>query len=78
MHLQMQREVWLDNVVNLRQYIMWYTVANPTSFRNVAYHWLTSEYMQLASGFMQLASSGRTRNKVYFHCFIEGKLLIVH
>ena len=29
---------------------------NPTSLRNVAFHWLSSEYMQLASGFMQLAS----------------------
>ena len=56
MHLQMQRGVWLDNVINLRQYILRYTVGNPTSLRNVAFHWLTSEYMQLASGFMQLAS----------------------
>ena len=54
MHLQMQRDIWLDNVINLQQYILWYTVANPTSLCNVAFHWLTSEYMQLASGFMQL------------------------
>ena len=59
MHLQMQRHVWLDNVINLRQYILRYTVANPTSLSNVAFHWLTSEYMQLASGFMQLAAAGR-------------------
>ena len=59
MHLQMQRNVWLDNVINLRQYILRYTVGNPTSLRNVAFHWLTSEYMQLASGFMQLAATGR-------------------
>ena len=26
MHLQMQRDVWLDNVINLRQYILRYTV----------------------------------------------------
>ena len=56
MHLQMKHDVWLDNVINLRQYILWYTVGNPTSSRNVAFHWLTSEYMQLASGFIQLAS----------------------
>ena len=30
MHLQMQRNVWLDNVINLQQYILQYTVANPT------------------------------------------------
>ena len=59
MHLQMQRDVWSDNVINLKQYILWYTVANPTSLRNVAFHWLTSEYMQLVSGFMQLAAAGR-------------------
>ena len=57
MHLQMQRDVWLDNAINLRQYILRYTVGNPTSLRNVAFHWLTSEYMQLASGFMQLAAA---------------------
>ena len=49
MHLQMQRDVWLDNVINLRQYILRYTVGNSTSLRNVAFHWLTSEYMQLAA-----------------------------
>ena len=59
MHLQMQRDVWLDNVINLRQYNLRYTVGNPTSLRNVAFHWLTSEYMQLASGFMHLAAAGR-------------------
>ena len=61
MHLQMERDVRLDNVINLRQYIiLWYTVANPTSLRNVAFHWLTSEYKQLASGFMQLAATAAT------------------
>ena len=49
MHLQMQRNVWLDNLINLQEYI-----PKPTSLRNVAFHWLTSEYMQLESGFMQL------------------------
>ena len=28
MHLQMQRDVWLDNVINLRQYIRRYTSPN--------------------------------------------------
>ena len=59
MHLQMQRDVWLDNFINLRQYFLRYTVGNPTSSRNVAFNWLTSEYMQLASGFVQLAAAGR-------------------
>ena len=49
MHLQMQHDVWLDNVINLRQYILQYTVGNPTSLCNVAFHWMTSEYMQVAS-----------------------------
>ena len=61
---------------------MQYTVANPTSLCNIAFHWLTSEYMQLASGFMQLAAAGRIlsyrRNKVQFCCPFEGKMLIVH
>ena len=30
MHLQMQRNVWLDNVINLRLYILRYTDGNPT------------------------------------------------
>ena len=37
MHLQMQLDVWLDNVINLRQYILRYTVANPTSLHNVIF-----------------------------------------
>ena len=56
MHLQMQRNVGLDNVINLQQYILRYTVGNQTSLHNVSFHWLTGEYMQLASGFMQLVS----------------------
>ena len=59
MYLQMQRDVWLDNVINLRRNILRYTVPNPTSLRNIAFHWLTSEYMPLASVFMQLADAGR-------------------
>ena len=39
-----------------------------------AFHWLTSEYMQLASGFMQLVAAGSWRNIVHF----EEKKLIVH
>ena len=79
MHLQMQRDVLLDNVINLRQYILrytvvGYTVGNPTSLRNVAFHWLTSEYMQLASGFMQLAAAGRIgATKYIFAVFLVGK-----
>ena len=42
------------------------TVANSTTLRNVAFHWLKSEYMQLASGFMQLAAAGGRRYKVHF------------
>ena len=80
MHLQMQRDISLDNVINLRQYILQYTVANPTSLRNVAFHWLTSKYMQLASGFMQLAAAGRIgATKYTFAVFLKGiKMLIVH
>ena len=70
MHLQMQRDVWLDNVINLRQYILRYTVANPTSLRNVAFHWLTGEYMQLTSGFMQLDVRA---TKYIFTAFLKGK-----
>ena len=70
MLLKMQHDVWLDNVVNLRQYILRYTVANPTSLRNVAFHWLTGEYMQLANGFMQL-DVGET--KYIFTVFLKGK-----
>ena len=65
MHLQMQRDIWLDNVINLRQYILRYTVGNSTSLRNVAFYWLTSEYMQLASGFMQLEAVGHISTTRY-------------
>ena len=54
MHLQIKRDIWLDNATNLRQYILRYTVGNPTSLRNVAFRWLISVYM-----FMQLAAAGR-------------------
>ena len=68
----MQRDVWLDNVINLRQYILWYTVPNPTSLHNVAFHWLTSEYMQLAA-------AGRIgATKYIFIVFLKRKMLIVH
>ena len=74
MHLQKQRDVWLDNVINLRQYILRYTVGDPTSLRNVTFHWLTSEYMQLASGFMQLAAAGGiSTTKYIFTVFLKGK-----
>ena len=69
----MQRDVWLDNVINLRQYILRYTVGNPTSLRNVAFHWLTIEYMKLASDFMQLAAAGRwVAAKYIFTVFLNG------
>ena len=69
----MLRDVWLDNVINLQQYILRYTVANPMSLHNIAFHLLTSEYMQLTSGFMQLAAAGRRRKKVHFHRLLKGK-----
>ena len=75
MHLQMQHDVWLDNVINLQQYILRYTVGNPTSLRNVAFHWLASVYMQLASGFMQLAAAGRIgATKYIFTVFLKGNV----
>ena len=56
----------IGHVINLRLHILPYTVANPMSLCNVAFHWLTSEFMQLASGFMQLAAAGRRRKKNTF------------
>ena len=74
MHLQMQHDVWLDNVINLRQYILQYTVGNSTSLHNVVFHWLTTEYMQLASGFIQLAAAGRIgATKYIFTVFLREK-----
>ena len=74
MHLQIQRNISLDNVINLRQYILRYTVWNPTSLRNVAFHWLTSEYMHLASAFMQLAAAGHIgATKYIFTVVLKGK-----
>ena len=78
MHLQMKRDVGLDNIINLWQYIQQYTVANSTSLRNVAIHWLISGFIQLTSGFMQLAAAERRRNILRFHCLFEGKMLLVH
>ena len=63
----------MDNVINLRQYILQYTVGNPTLLRNFAFHWLTSEYMQLASGFMQLAAAdGKGTTKYILTGFLKG------
>ena len=74
MHMQMQRDVWLDNIINLRQYILQYTLENPMSLCNIAFHWLASEYMQLASGFMLLAAAGRKGAiKYIFHVFLKAK-----
>ena len=70
----MQRNIWLDNVIILRQYILRYTSGNSTSLCNVAFHWLTSEYMQLESGFMQLAAAGCIgATKYIFTVFLKGK-----
>ena len=45
------------------------------SLRNVAFHWLTSEYMQLASSFMQLAAAGRIgATKYIFTVFLRKKV----
>ena len=44
------------------------------SLCNVAFHWLTSEYMQLASAFMQLAAAGRIgATKNIFTFFLKEK-----
>ena len=42
------RDVWLDNVKNLQRYILRYTVANPTSSRNIA-SWLAFGFTQLTT-----------------------------
>ena len=55
-----------------------YLVANSMSLRNIAYHWLTSGFMQLASGFMQFAAARRRHNILHFHLLFEGKLLLVN
>ena len=74
----MQGEVRLDNVINLQQCILLYTVANSMSLRKVAFHWFKSEYIQLGSVFMQLVAAGRRRKIVHVHCLFEEKMLIVH
>ena len=54
-----------------------YTIGNSMSLGNVALHWLTSEYMQLECGFMQLPAAVHRRNIVDFNCLFEGKMLLV-
>ena len=49
--------------MTLRQYILLNTVANLTLLRNVAFHWLTNEYMHMTSGFMKLVAAGRGATK---------------
>ena len=74
MHLQMQCDVWLDNIINSAQYILRYTVANSMSLSNIAFRWLTSEYMQLASGLCSWQPLDyRCKKELY-----EGKMLILH
>ena len=70
MHLQMQRDVWLDNVINLRHYILRYTVGNPTSLRNVAFS-LADKWTYAAGKRFYAAGSRWTfrRNKVHFRGF---------
>ena len=64
--------------MSLQQYILQYTAANSTSLRNIAFHWLTSGFTQLASSLMQLAAAGRRCIIQHFHCCYEGKVLLVH
>ena len=49
------------------------TVYPATVLRNVSFQCLTSVFMQLASGFMQLAAAGCSRNILHFHCLFVGK-----
>ena len=42
------------------------------SLPNVAFHWLTSGFMQLTSGLMQLAAAGYRRN---IQCLFEGNTI---
>ena len=67
MHLQMQRDVWLDNVINLRQYILRYTVGNPTS--------LVDKWIYAAGKRFYVAGvAGRIGAKKYiFTVFLKGK-----
>ena len=48
-----------------------YRKLDVTSLCNVAFHRLTSEYMQLVSGFMQLAAAARRRNTVHFTVLLK-------
>ena len=74
MHLQIHRDVWLDNLINLRQYILRYTVGNPTSLHNVAFHWLTSELYAAGKRFYAAGVAGRIgATKYIFTVFVKGK-----
>ena len=53
-------------------------IANLTSLRNVAFHWLTSGCMQLASSIMQLAAPGHRRNILGCNCLFDEQMLVVH
>ena len=50
-----------------------YIVANSTPLRNIAFQWLTSDYMQLENGFMQLVVVRGRRNIVHFYCLFRRK-----
>ena len=55
------------------------TRENAKAQENIAYKRANGEYMQLASGFMQLAAAGRiSATKYIFTVFLKGKMLIVH
>ena len=47
MHIRIKHNIWLDNIKNLRQYILRYTVANSKSLWNVASDWPKSGFTSL-------------------------------
>ena len=78
MHLILLRDVQLDNVKNLRQCYLRYTVANLRSLRNVAFHWIGLQKnicsWQAVLCSWQPLGVGATN----YICLFEGKMLIVH
>ena len=78
MHLQIQRTVWLENVINFRYYILGYTVAN--QIHKVTSLLLVDQWIYAAGKEFNAAGSrwAYRRNKENVHCPFEGKMLIVH
>ena len=74
MHLQMQHNVWLDNIINSRQYILRYTVGNPTSLRNVTF--LVDKWIYAAGKrFYAAGVTGRLGiTKYIFTVFLKGNV----